>query len=125
MGERRLILAATSIAIVLFGMIALTRLEILGLILLSALEAILFVVFSDYINRQIPSQQRATILYFESMFFSTMMIAFFPAVGAISQYHGFKNAFGFIAVMALVLMPLFTAFMLADKRVEKASQQRG
>ena len=51
-------MVASPIAILLFGMIALTHMESLALILLSAIDTILFVVFSDYINKQIPSQQR-------------------------------------------------------------------
>jgi MFS family permease len=125
LGERKLILVASPIAILLFGMIALTHMESLALILLSAIDTILFVVFSDYINKQIPSQQRATILSFQSMFFSIMMVAFFPAVGAISQYMGFKTAFAFIAALALILMTLSTVFMLRDKRVEKGSLKGG
>ena len=125
LGERKLILVASPIAILLFGMIALTHMEALALILLSAIDTILFVVFSDYINKQIPSQQRATILSFQSMFFSIMMVAFFPAVGAISQYMGFKTAFAFIAALALILMSLSTVFMLRDKGVEKGSLKGG
>ena len=125
LGERKLILTATPIAILLFSMIAFTNMESLALILLSGMEAILFVVFSDYINRQIPSRQRATILSFESMAFSVMMIAFFPAVGAISEHLGFKTAFTFITGLALVLMTISTILMLKDKRVEKEPEQSG
>lgn len=96
-----------------------------GDILLSGIEAILFVVFSDYINKQIPSRQRATILSFQSMFFSIMMITFFPAVGAISEYRGFKTAFAVIAVLALMLISISTFLMLRGKGVEKKTEQSG
>jgi hypothetical protein len=87
--------------------------------MLSGLESILYVVFSDYINREIPSRQRATILSFESMFFSALMTGFFPVVGAISQYRGFKTTFAFISATSFVLMTVSSAMMLKDKRVLK------
>ena len=125
LGEKRLIITASPIVILLFGMLAFTQMESLALVLLSGIEAILFVVFSDYINKQIPSRQRATILSFQSMFFSIMMITFFPAVGAISEYRGFKTAFAVIAVLALMLISISTFLMLRGKGVEKKTEQSG
>ena len=123
MGERGLILLASPVSIMLFGMIALTRLEPLAMVLISGVEGILYVVFSDYINKRIPSRHRATILSFEAMVFSVMMIVFFPVIGVISERSGFKTAFALIAVIALIITAISTALMLfKDKRLEKTEE---
>lgn len=127
LGEKKLIVIVSPISVLLFGLVALTRLEPLVMILISGVEGILFVVFSDYINKRIPSKQRATILSFEAMVFSVMMIVFFPVVGAVSENFGFKTAFALIAVIALVITTLSTLIMLLkddfaekqDKMLEK------
>jgi MFS family permease len=54
-------------------------------ILTGIAEGILFVARSDYINKAIPSEYRATILSFQSMLFSVLMILIFPLLGWIGD----------------------------------------
>jgi MFS family permease len=112
MGERGIILYASPVLTILLGVIAFTRLEAIAMIVLSGVESILFVVFSDYVNKQIPSQHRATILSFQAMVFSVMMIVFFPIVGAISEKSGFKAAFTVIAVVSFVISAVWICLAL-------------
>lgn len=109
--ERRfgetLILKVAPIAIALSVVsIYFTRLALIPLCVISALESLVYVATRDYINRLIPSDRRATILSFESMVFSIIMILIFPLFGLVSDNLGMGNTFlilgGVMAVMALV-----------------------
>jgi len=72
-------------------------------ILVGCVEGILITAVGTYINRLIPSAQRATILSFQSMAFSLFMIVVFPAVGAIGEAWSIPTAFVVMAVAASLL----------------------
>lgn len=104
LGKRTLVSLSPFVALAAFGLIAFTPLEIPGLLLRAFVEAVLFVSFSDSINRLIPSEHRATLLSFEAMTFSLMMVFFFPAIGAVADRAGFKTAFAAIFAAAVPLL---------------------
>lgn len=104
-------------ALVFLALIAFTGLEAPAMILLAGIEALLFVSFSDSINRLIPSEHRATLLSFEAMTFSLMMIVFFPAIGAVADRWGFKAAFMVIFAAAVPLLML-SRFLLLRRMPE-------
>ncbi len=114
LGEKGVIILTGVLPGFLFLMIAVTKAEPVARILISALEGFMFVVFGDYINKRILSEHRATLLSFQSMVFSVMMIVFFPIIGAISEHYGFKTAFGLIAALSLVTGIMTTAFLLKN-----------
>jgi MFS family permease len=116
-GKRWLVSLSPFIALAAFGLIAFSGLEIPAMILRGAVEGILFVSFSDSINRLIPSEHRATLLSFEAMSFSVMMIVFFPAIGAVADRMGFKAAFTVIFAAAVPL--LLTSRWLLLRRMSK------
>jgi MFS family permease len=103
-GKRWLVSLSPFVALAAFGLIAFTTLEIPGLVLRAGIEGILFVSFSDSINRLIPSEHRATLLSFEAMTFSLMMIVLFPVIGAVADRAGFKTAFIVIFAAAVPLL---------------------
>lgn len=74
-----------------------------GIVLLSIFEVIEFVVMSDYINKLIPSERRATILSMESMVFSLFMIVIFPLVGLIGDLYGLQTSFIMIATLSTIV----------------------
>jgi MFS family permease len=82
----RVLLAALpmAVALLIFGL-RFPALSLYAFCLLNAIEAVLYVVTRAYLNRIIPSAQRATILSLESTLFSLMMILLFPLFGAISD----------------------------------------
>ena len=104
LGKNGLIVTSGMFSLVLFALIGFSELEALGFILLSIVESLLFVTFSDYINQLIPSENRATLLSFQAMIFSIMMIIIFPSVGWIADNFHFKTAFKFIFFMSI---PIF------------------
>jgi MFS family permease len=106
LGKSWLVSLSPFVALAAFALIAFTWFEIPAMILLAAVEGILYVSFSDSINRLIPSENRATLLSFEAMSFSVMMIVLFPAIGAVADAAGFKVAFTVIFAAAVPLLLL-------------------
>jgi MFS family permease len=112
LGERRLVSLSPFAAIIAFALIGFSPLEVPAMILLSVIEGILFVSFSDYINRLIPSSCRATLLSFQAMAFSLMMVVFFPLVGGVASAMGFKPAFIMIFAFSVPVLLLARGLLL-------------
>lgn len=108
------------IALSMWG-IAMTKYSAIFYIVISVIESILYVPISDYINKLIPSENRATILSFQSMIFSLFMIVIFPIIGrigdAISLSFAFKLMAGVGSIFALV--NLYILLNLNETRIEK------
>lgn len=110
-GRMNIIKVATFAVVIALGGIAFTRYEVVFFIMMSCIDGVLFVAFSDYINQLIPSEHRATLLSFQSMVFSMLMIVYFPIFGFVASEFGFKISFLMLWITALPLM-LFTYFKL-------------
>jgi MFS family permease len=119
-GKRRLVSISPFIALAAFALIAFSPLEIPGLILRAGVEGVLFVSFSDSINRLIPSEHRATLLSLEAMTFSLMMIVLFPSIGAVADRWGFKTAFAVIFAAAVPALLASRAVLLRRIRRQSA-----
>lgn len=104
LGTSKLLSAASLLAIGGFWWVALFKGEGIAFIGISLIEGIIFVTTSQMINERIPSEQRATLLSFQSMFFSSLMIVVFPMIGKMGDYFGLKRAFGLLAVIAMVAL---------------------
>jgi MFS family permease len=104
LGQKRLILLS-SVAILgcLFG-IGFTPYAVPFFLGMAVIDGLLYVAFSDYVNQLIPSEYRATLLSFESMLFSVMMILLFPVVGWVSQTYGFAVSFKLLFVLGVPVM---------------------
>jgi MFS family permease len=116
LGKRLPVSVSPFVALAFLALIAFTGLEAPAMILLAGIEGLLFVSFSDSINRLIPSEHRATLLSFEAMTFSLMMIVFFPAIGAVADRFGFKAAFAAIFAAAVPLLMLSRWLLLRRMR---------
>jgi len=102
-GHKVLLRALPILICIGFWVLALTPFEAAAYIYLSALEGIIYVVTRDYINKLIPSDQRATLLSVDSMVFSLCMIVLFPVVGKIGDTFSLKEAFLVMAVLSIVI----------------------
>lgn len=89
----------------------------IALILMLGVDSILAVVASDYINRLIPSEQRATILSFQSMAFSLFMIMLFPLIGRLGDIYGLLHAFRIIATVASIILLAIVIFINCNPKV--------
>jgi len=85
-------------------------------ILLSATESIIYIMVSNYLNSLIPSQQRATILSFDSMAFSFFMIAFFPIFGKIGDVFGLAVSFKITASIATIILLVFVLLLFKKNK---------
>lgn len=106
-GKRLLLLTVFSMTLCIWG-IALFDFKLPFFIANTALESILFVSGSKYINNLIPSKYRATIISVGSMMFSFSMIAIFPIFGYIADTMSFFAAFISLAVTSSVLFLFFS-----------------
>lgn len=80
---------------------------------MAMIDGLLYVSFSDYINQMIPSEYRATLLSFQSMLFSIMMILLFPVVGWVAQTWGFSASFKLIFALGV---PVIAYAMIGLKK---------
>ena len=74
------------------------------------LEGVIIIAVSDYINRKIPSETRATVLSFQSMTFSSFMILLFPLVGLAGDRLSLEMAFLLLAVTGTLFYLVFLFF---------------
>jgi MFS family permease len=72
---------------------------------------IVFVVMNDYINKLIPSENRATILSFASMVFSLFMITLFPLVGFLGDRYSLGFAIKCLGGLSIIFA-LINSFVL-------------
>ncbi|GAB6108225.1 MFS transporter [Fusibacter bizertensis] len=95
--------------------IALSQFHYAFYIPISLAEGMIFVAIGDYINKVIPSENRATILSMSSMIFSFYMITLFPLIGWLGDQYSLKGAFLFMAILGSVLTVINTAVISSRK----------
>jgi len=71
-------------------------------IIMGFVDSIVWVATSDYINKLIPSDSRATILSFESMTFSLCMILTFPLFGFIADHLDMRISYILLAIISMI-----------------------
>jgi len=102
--KEKLILYLIPIFIVFsFWIFQIDEIIFIPFIILGFLESILYVVLSDYINKLIPSEQRATVLSFGSLVFSIIMIILFPVIGYFGEIYSLKFSFMILAFIVSIL----------------------
>jgi MFS family permease len=102
--EQGMLLIIPIITVACLWGIALSKYHYVFFILLMITESFIYVSTSDYINKMIPSENRATILSFASMAFSFFMITLFPLIGVIGDKYSLNTAFMSLAVLGSVLV---------------------
>jgi len=100
----QLLLFFPILAIIGFWLMTITNIIWLAFIFLSIIEGSLFVLIGDYVNRLIPSEQRATIISFQSMLYSILMIIIFPVIGKLGDVYGLHTAFIIIAIFSTITL---------------------
>ena len=101
--EKLLLYIVPLFIVISFWVIQVDFLIFVPFVLLGFLDSILYIVLSDYINRIVPSEQRATVISFNSLVFSIVMIFIFPLLGYIGQSTGFKFSFLILAILVSLL----------------------
>ncbi|MGH4137893.1 MFS transporter [Clostridium sp.] len=102
-GERVIILLLPLIISICIWGVALSRYYYVFFILINSIESIIFIAVSDYTNKLIPSNKRATILSMGSMIFSLYMMVIFPLIGKLGDKYSLQFSFEILALIATIL----------------------
>lgn len=103
MGETLILKTAPFIVAVCIVCLFFMDFALLPFCIMNFVEAVIFVATRDYINKTITSDKRATLLSFESLMFSLVMIITFPLFGLVSDHIGMKYAFVILGALMLML----------------------
>ena len=114
--EKGILLFMPLIIILCMWGIAATNYSPLFYVIIGVAESIVFVTVGDYINKLIPSQNRATILSFSSMVFSFFMIFLFPLVGKLGDAFSLNFSFKVMAAIGTVGLFLNTYVLTSRDR---------
>ncbi|WP_069649018.1 MFS transporter [Caloranaerobacter ferrireducens] len=112
--ERGILLITPLLTVVSIWGIALSKYHYMFFILLMVTQGMLYVAMGDYINKMIPSENRATILSFSSMVFSFFMITIFPLIGYIGDTYSLSTAFRYLGGLGIVIV-LVNSYILIVK----------
>ncbi|ERI91769.1 transporter, major facilitator family protein [Clostridiales bacterium oral taxon 876 str. F0540] len=114
--EQGLLLIVPFFTVVCIWGVALSKYNYMFFILLMLTEEIIYVSMSDYVNKMIPSENRATILSFASMVFSFFMITLFPFIGLIGDKFNLTTAFKCLAMLGSILVIVNAVILISRKR---------
>lgn len=117
LGEALILKTAPFVVAVCIGCLFFMNFALLPFCVMNFVEAVIFVATRDYINKTISSDKRATLLSFESLMFSLVMILTFPLFGLVSDHIGMK--YTFVTLGALMLMLSFVNLRLKSRRCDK------
>ena len=103
--------------------ITLSKFNYVFFVLLMITEGIIYVSISDYINKMIPSENRATILSFASMVFSFFMITLFPLIGVIGDKYSLNTAFKSLGAIGIAFV-VVNSYILLKRDKKKVYRSR-
>jgi MFS family permease len=115
-GERGLVLVLPMVLLFSLWGIALSPWKFPFYLFIGFLEGLLFIAISDYINKLIPPENRATVLSFQSMVFSFFMIAIFPLIGWLGETRNLETAFLLMALFGTLIGAVYYTNFLRGKR---------
>ena len=118
-GEKRLLLILPMLLAVCLWGVSLTDYLAVFFIITGFIEGVTFIVISDYLNKMIPSEIRATVLSFRSMTFSLLMVILFPLIGTAAEIFSFKAAFLIMAVASTVLSAAYAIFSALWSKIRR------
>ncbi|MDV3426461.1 MAG: MFS transporter [Bacillota bacterium] len=98
-----------------FWGIAATKFYVFFFILANAVESIIFITTSAYINKLIPSDKRATILSMESMVFSLFMIILFPLAGKLGDLLSLTFSF-YVSAILISILSIMNIIILTGRK---------
>ncbi|GAU79374.1 MFS transporter [Fusibacter sp. 3D3] len=116
--ERGILLGVPWITVACIWGIALTPYHYIFFIIMMMTESVTYIAMTDYINKLIPSENRATILSFASMVFSFFMIILFPLVGVIGDLFDLRFAFIVMGTLGILFVLINSILILKSKRKE-------
>jgi len=116
MKEQGILLIIPFVTVACLWGIALSAYHYVFFIVLMVTEEIVYVAMSDYINKMIPSENRATILSFSSMVFSFFMITVFPVIGMLGDAYSLGFAIKCLGGLGIIFVIINSIMLLAPSR---------
>ena len=116
-GEKIIILLLPLIIAICIWGTALSKYYYVFFIVINAIESIIFVAVSDYTNKLIPSDRRATILSMGSMIFSLYMMVIFPLIGKLADLYSLQFSLEVLAVIATIMAVINIIVLGGNKKV--------
>lgn len=116
MKEQGILMIIPFVTVACLWGIALSEYHYVFFIVLMVTEEIVYVAMSDYINKIIPSENRATILSFSSMVFSFFMISVFPLVGMLGDAYSLSFAIKCLGGLGIIFILINSAVLLTTAR---------
>lgn len=111
LGQKRFLILFPLLTTIGVWIIALTPWHVATFIAITFIDSLIYVGMNEYINREIESHIRATVISFASMAFSFYMIILFPAFGWVAESFGFQAAFMFLASISSIVW-IFNVYFL-------------
>lgn len=96
--------------------IAFSKIPYVFFILTNIADGVLYVVSCNYINKRIPSENRATILSFCSMVFSLYMMVLFPFFGVIGNSFSLKISFVLMGVFSTIITLILLKLLFSSRK---------
>lgn len=118
--EQGILLLVPVITVACLWGIALSAYHFIFFILLTVTEEIVYIAMSDYINKMIPSENRATILSFSSMVFSFFMIIVFPLVGMLGDLYSLGFAIKCLGGLGILFVAVNSFVLLTSRNSKEA-----
>lgn len=115
-GEKVIILVLPLIISICIWGVALSSYYYIFFIVINSIETIIFVAVSDYTNKLIPSNKRATILSMGSMIFSLYMMIVFPLIGKLGDIYSLQFSFKVLASVATIMAVINILVLGINKR---------
>lgn len=115
-GEEKLLFLVPLMLLVSLWGVAIFEFKALFFVLTGAFEGILVVTVSDYINKLIPGEFRATILSYQSMVFSLLMLFIFPLVGWLGDLYSLDFSLYVIAGTGSLLYFIYRIYLLRKEK---------
>jgi len=118
--EQGILLITPFVTVASLWGVALSSYHFIFFIVLMITEEFVFIAMSDYINKIIPSENRATILSFTSMVFSFFMIITFPLVGMLGDRYSLGFAIECLGVLGIAFVLVNSIVLLKPGRKSRS-----
>lgn len=116
-GEKNILFFIPLFIVSCFWLLNIGQFMIIPFIIVGFFDSIFYVVLTDYINKMVSSNMRATVLSFFGMAFSLVMIVIFMLVGIVGELVSLQSAFIVLGVIVTIFYLLLLPVLRGTKEV--------
>lgn len=120
--EKKILYFAPLFIVICFWLMTVESMMFYAFALMGFFDTILYVVISDYLNKIVPSEVRASVLSVFGLMFSLVMIIIFPIVGFIGQQSGLDSGFFVLAIIVSVIY-VFLIIILKGNHMDETRKE--